>query len=137
MIRIILEFDASEQDMDKIIEFIESRGISLLQFRTYKQLDKSIVQDWIDLTKTVNAMADRSNDRNKQEEKDKEQIQLWTLYWKDGKKEIIQGSTLEEAFTKYGFGAGAKSALDFYVKGTDASYNWNNKDKSWDKITNK
>lgn len=38
----------------------------------------------------------------------------YKLHWLDGKKEIVSGETIADAFTKAGYGAGAIRALDWY-----------------------
>ena len=62
------------------------------------------------------------------------QPKQYILYWLSGTYDIIEGSSIEDAFTKAGFGAGAKSALDFYDVGNIVKYTWNNAKMDWDKI---
>lgn len=60
-------------------------------------------------------------------------MQKYTLYWLTGQREVVEGNTPEEAFTKAGYGAGATRALDFYANGEDNSYAWNPVDRTWQK----
>lgn len=46
----------------------------------------------------------------------------FTIYWLDGKREVVTGETIEDAFTKAGYGAGAARAIDFYANGEDTNY---------------
>lgn len=55
----------------------------------------------------------------------------FTLYWRDGKRELVHGATIAEACTHAGYGAGAIRALDFYAKGDDNSYWWDAKERDW------
>lgn len=57
----------------------------------------------------------------------------FTLYWLTGEKEIVEGTSVEDAFGKTGYSAGAIRALDFHVNGEDDSYTWNPVDKTWTK----
>lgn len=41
------------------------------------------------------------------------------LYWLDGKEEVVEGSSIADAFTKAGYGAGAIRALDYHEEVTD------------------
>lgn len=49
---------------------------------------------------------------------------LFTLYWLDGKREIVVGQTLADACNKEGYGAGAMGALDFFTEGPNDGYSW-------------
>ena len=57
---------------------------------------------------------------------------IFTLYWRDGKKQTIKGFNIADAFTAAGYGAGAMGALDFYEKGDSNEYKWNTETKTWD-----
>ena len=46
----------------------------------------------------------------------------FTIYWKNGKREVITGETIEDAFSKAGYGGGAVHAIDFYMDGEDTNY---------------
>jgi hypothetical protein len=48
--------------------------------------------------------------------KGENKMKKWSLHWLDGTKEIIEGNTLSEAFTKAGYGNGALKALDYVEK---------------------
>jgi len=52
----------------------------------------------------------------------------FTLYWLDGKREVVSGKDIKEAYTKAGLGGGALGALDFYAVGDDHSYEYINSD---------
>ena len=56
---------------------------------------------------------------------------MFTLYWLDGKREVIKGSTISEAFSSAGLGAGAIRALDFYAEGDDQEYTYDLKKHYW------
>lgn len=57
----------------------------------------------------------------------------FTLYWKDGKLEIVKGASISDAFTKAGYGGGAINALELYEGGSTPKYVWLN--NSWQKQT--
>ena len=49
---------------------------------------------------------------------------MFTLYWLSGKREVIEGSTISDAFSSAGLGAEAVKALDFYTKGDNQEYTY-------------
>lgn len=55
----------------------------------------------------------------------------YTLFWLDGKNEIVRGPAPRVAMTLAGYGGGAARALDFYSDG-DTRSEW-----EWDKATRK
>lgn len=57
----------------------------------------------------------------------------YTIYWRDGKRDVLTGSNAANAFTNAGYGAGAMGAVDFYADGDDDSYEWNAKTREWNK----
>ncbi len=50
--------------------------------------------------------------------------QKFTLYWLDGNREPVEGTTFTDAMNKAGYGAGALRALDFHAKGDCQDYVW-------------
>jgi hypothetical protein len=58
----------------------------------------------------------------------------YTLYWLDGKREVIEGSGISAAVTHAGYGNGAIQALDFFTEGDNHDYVWNFVTRTWDKI---
>lgn len=57
----------------------------------------------------------------------------FTLYWLDGKRQVLTGEDIEHAFTYAGYGAGAIRAVDFYFEGDNHEYVWNKTKHSWDR----
>lgn len=55
----------------------------------------------------------------------------FTLFWLDGKRELVHGRSIEEAMTHAGYGAGAVRALDFYADGDSSEYAWNMDAREW------
>ena len=53
------------------------------------------------------------------------------IYWRDGKKQKMQGRDIADAFARAGFGGGAINAVDFYKEGVD-NYEWNKETRNWD-----
>lgn len=41
-------------------------------------------------------------------------IKTFILHWLNGKTEEVKGTTIADAFTNAGYGAGALGALDYY-----------------------
>ena len=58
----------------------------------------------------------------------------FTLYWRTGKREVVQGRTIAEAMTLAGYGGGAARALDFYASGDNMEYKWVESNREWVKI---
>lgn len=62
-------------------------------------------------------------------------MKTYTLFWLDGKSEIVKGESISTAFSGAGYGAGAIRALDFFKHG-DArdSYTWNSELRKWEMV---
>lgn len=58
-------------------------------------------------------------------------MNTYTLFWLDGKSEVVKGIDIVDAYTKAGYSNGAISALDFYDF-VDARDKW-----VWDEIEHK
>lgn len=56
---------------------------------------------------------------------------MFTLYWLGGKRQIIEGPTISEAFSSVGLGAGAVKALDFYAEGDNQEYTYDLNKHYW------
>lgn len=57
-------------------------------------------------------------------------MNTYTLFWLDGKREVVHGATIAEAMTSAGYGGGAVRALDFYASGDRDDYQWDGRDWS-------
>lgn len=55
----------------------------------------------------------------------------FTIYWRDGKRTVIYGPTIEEAFTNAGYGGGAVAAIDWYDNGDTDTHVWVKSEKAW------
>ena len=56
----------------------------------------------------------------------------WTLYWRTGERQVVEGEQIHTAMNNAGIGAGALAALDFYKEGAeDHGYRWSANDRSW------
>ncbi len=55
----------------------------------------------------------------------------YTLYWRDGRRTIVIGDTIEDAFSKAGYGGGAVGALDWYDEGVSETHRWDKAQKTW------
>ena len=58
----------------------------------------------------------------------------FTLYWRTGDREVVQGRNVAEAMTLAGYSQGALGALDFWSEGDNHDYTWNAAGRSWDRI---
>jgi hypothetical protein len=85
-----------------------------------RKIDQSIPDDVLDFMK--NAAIEKLNS----------DIKDFTLFWLDGKRELVRGRDAADAMTKAGYGAGAVRALDFHAPGDSYDYKWNEKDRKWD-----
>lgn len=57
----------------------------------------------------------------------------FTLFWLDGKREVIS-SPLDDpaqAMTLAGYGGGAARALDFWAHGDNTDYRWSEVTREW------
>lgn len=64
-------------------------------------------------------------------------MKKFRLYWLDGKTEVIEGNSIEDAFRRAGYGGGALRALDFYDDGEELKYKWNSTNRTWESIPKK
>lgn len=48
----------------------------------------------------------------------------FTVYWLDGKRDVLKGTDIADALNHAGYGHGALKALDFHCKGIDYDYEW-------------
>ena len=56
---------------------------------------------------------------------------MFTVYWLGGKRQLITGDSIADAFTKAGYGNGALAAVDFYANGDDKEYTWDADKRYW------
>lgn len=76
-------------------------------------LDKSNVVETVDVVRQVLRKAAEESENGLFQQADK----VFTLFWLTGASEIVSGKTVDYAFAKAGYGAGARSALDFWSEG--------------------
>lgn len=56
----------------------------------------------------------------------------FTLFWLNGKSDVIKGTGIINAMSQAGYGAGAIEALDFYAEGNMTNkYSWSSSKKTW------
>lgn len=55
----------------------------------------------------------------------------FTLFWRTGQREVVQGRTPAEAMTLAGYGGGALRALDFWAKGDNYEYAYDAPSREW------
>lgn len=59
-------------------------------------------------------------------------MKKFTIYWLDGKKQILEGKNIADAFNQAGYGNGALRAVDFYYEGECNDYAWNKESHKWE-----
>lgn len=55
----------------------------------------------------------------------------FTLYWLDGKREVVYGRDCADAMNRAGYGYGALRALDVWVDGNDKDFSWDAESRKW------
>lgn len=55
----------------------------------------------------------------------------FTIYWKDGTKNIISGNSIEEAFTVAGYSAGVLKGIVGYSEGVEDTHYWDADKNEW------
>lgn len=55
----------------------------------------------------------------------------FTLFWRTGDREVVQGRTIAEAMSLAGYGGGAVRALDFYARGDSNEHVWDAGAREW------
>jgi len=60
-----------------------------------------------------------------------EDIKIFTFFWLDGKRDVLQGRNTADALNRAGYGQGAVAALDFWTNGDDHDYQWNEANRKW------
>ena len=58
-------------------------------------------------------------------------MNTYILYWLDGNKEKVRGTSIADAFRRAGYGGGALAALDFYDDRGEDTYTWNEEGHTW------
>ena len=58
----------------------------------------------------------------------------FTLFWKTGDREVVQGRSVAEAMTLAGYSNGALAALDFWAHGDNDKYEWNAETRRWESL---
>lgn len=58
-------------------------------------------------------------------------MKRFTLYWKTGTRQVVEGENILQAMALAGYSRGAVRALDFYAKGDNGEYQWDG--KKWQK----
>jgi hypothetical protein len=58
----------------------------------------------------------------------------FTLFWRTGAREVVQGRTVAEAMTLAGYGGGAARALDFWAHGDNHTYAWDAATREWNSV---
>ncbi len=55
----------------------------------------------------------------------------YTFYWQTGQREVMAGRDAADALNQNGIGHGALPALDFYMRGSDHKYYWDEPSRKW------
>lgn len=58
-------------------------------------------------------------------------MKTFTLYWLDGKREVVKGENISQACANAGYSAGAIRALDFYEEDDNKNWKWDKHTVSW------
>lgn len=61
-------------------------------------------------------------------------MERYTYYWRDGSREVLEGTDFINAFTRAGYSSGAVRALDFFMEGDDKEYEWDSECHTWKKV---
>lgn len=62
----------------------------------------------------------------------KNNMATYTLFWPDGRSEVVEGNDIVHAINKAGYGRKGISALDFYTtKDSRDRYRWDQETKTW------
>jgi hypothetical protein len=55
----------------------------------------------------------------------------WTVYWRTGQREVLDGNTQADALNGAGYGRGAVAAIDFIAAGDCHDYTWDATTRDW------
>lgn len=58
-------------------------------------------------------------------------MKKFTLFWLDGKREVVEGLDIADAFRRAGYGGGAAAAVDWYANGDVSTHHWNHQLRCW------
>jgi len=56
---------------------------------------------------------------------------MYTLYWKNGKREIVIGHNIADAMLRNKYSFSSIKLLDFYMNGNNNKYYWDNTTSLW------
>lgn len=125
--------------MAKKVELIENNagGIDLLterdggnEVRILTGKKESSIKFWKALIEaSTNALIELGVEVNTKNIKKK-----FTLFWLDGKREVVEGYDIANAINSAGYGQGAMRALDFHAEGDCNEYAWDAGAKAWEKV---
>lgn len=59
--------------------------------------------------------------------------QKQTIYWRDGKRDVLPGHNGANALGRAGYGHGAVSAVDFICDGENNEYEWDVTTRQWNR----
>lgn len=95
---------------------------------TFSQNMREIIMEIFELEK---AYQDYLKDELAKKKNTAPDTNAFTIYWRDGKRSVIYGPTIEEAFTNAGYGGGAVAAIDWYDNGDTDTHVWVKSEKTW------
>ena len=61
-------------------------------------------------------------------------MKYFTLYWRDGRRQVIQGPSFDEAFAVTGYSMDAVSGIDWYTEGITYTDAYNKETRSWEAL---
>lgn len=67
----------------------------------------------------------------REHEKSKGNLKPFTLFWLNGRREVVFGHTAANAMNGAGYSSGALAALDFWKAGDSNEYVWNDDARKW------
>lgn len=118
-------FDAPVQKLEDLINLLKSCMEDIDNISRHQSIgvsENQIDEDIVDMTNLFASWCSKSPSKPKFK---------FTLFWKDGKREILEGYDFSHALNSAGYGNGALAALDFHALGDNKEYYWDKGEHNW------
>jgi hypothetical protein len=83
-------------------------------------------------TNIARPMATQKNHHKVRVNEYKDKTKVYTLYWKNGKREVLKGADVIKALREAGYQVKDLCDLSFFTPGSNEEFKWIESSRSWD-----
>jgi hypothetical protein len=62
-------------------------------------------------------------------------LSMFTIYWRDGHRQLVSGTSVANAVHRAGYAIGALTAIEFFAPGDCRDYVWTKDTGEWVRVT--